>query len=366
MMKQTDFPTEQMPVIDPERGCCVTIGNFDGVHKGHQTLISHALEFARKVGMACVIVTFWPHPRLVLGKEHVPLMTRAARLEALQALQPDHVWEIPFNRLVAGLSPEDFVKQYLVPLSMRRLVVGHDFSLGKGRAGQPCILQGLGRAYGYTMEKIAYKPLRNAPRLSPLISAIGMSTFLQNYVLLAQTPDFVPFPMLLPDIDWLLEKFNYVLGPSDFFILVVSFTTMIGLMLWIRYTRMGKAMRATAQNRTMAMLLGIDANHIISVTFIVGSALAALGGVLIASHMGQINFGIGFLAGMKAFTAAVLGGIGSVPGAVLGGLTLGLAESFTTGYVAGNYEDVLAFCLLILILIFRPDGILGKHQVQKV
>ena len=221
-------------------------------------------------------------------------------------------------------------------------------------------------AYGYTMEKIAYKPLRNAPRLSPLISAIGMSTFLQNYVLLAQTPDFVPFPMLLPDIDWLLEKFNYVLGPSDFFILVVSFTTMIGLMLWIRYTRMGKAMRATAQNRTMAMLLGIDANHIISVTFIVGSALAALGGVLIASHMGQINFGIGFLAGMKAFTAAVLGGIGSGPGAVLGGLTLGLAESFTTGYVAGNYEDVLAFCLLILILIFRPDGILGKHQVQKV
>ena len=221
-------------------------------------------------------------------------------------------------------------------------------------------------AYGYTMEKIAYKPLRNAPRLSPLISAIGMSIFLQNYVLLAQTPDFVPFPMLLPDIDWLLEKFNYVLGPSDFFILVVSFTTMIGLMLWIRYTRMGKAMRSTAQNRTMAMLLGIDANHIISVTFIVGSALAALGGVLIASHMGQINFGIGFLAGMKAFTAAVLGGIGSVPGAVLGGLTLGLAESFTTGYVAGNYEDVLAFCLLILILIFRPDGILGKHQVQKV
>lgn len=155
MMKQTDFPTEQMPVIDPERGCCVTIGNFDGVHKGHQTLISHALEFARKVGMACVIVTFWPHPRLVLGKEHVPLMTRAARLEALQALQPDHVWEIPFNRLVAGLSPEDFVKQYLVPLSMRRLVVGHDFSLGKGRAGQPCILQGLGRAYGYTMEQLA-------------------------------------------------------------------------------------------------------------------------------------------------------------------------------------------------------------------
>ncbi len=221
-------------------------------------------------------------------------------------------------------------------------------------------------AYGFTMEKIAYKPLRGAPRLSPLISAIGMSTFLQNYVLLAQTPDFVPFPDLLPNIDPILEKIDYIVGPSSFFILVVSFTTMLALMLWIRFTRMGKAMRATAQNRTMAMLLGINSDHIISVTFIVGSALAALGGVLIASHMTQINYGIGFLAGMKAFTAAVLGGIGSVPGAVVGGLVLGLAESFTTGYVAGNYEDVLAFCLLIVILIFRPDGILGKRQVQKV
>ncbi len=221
-------------------------------------------------------------------------------------------------------------------------------------------------AYGYTMEKIAYKPLRSAPRLSPLISAIGMSTFLQNYVLLAQTPDFVPFPNLLPDIDPILEAVDYIVGPTNFFILVVSFITMVALMLWIRYTRMGKAMRATAQNRTMAMLLGINADHIISVTFIVGSALAAIGGVLIASHMTQINYGIGFLAGMKAFTAAVLGGIGSVPGAVVGGLVLGLAESFTTGYLAGNYEDVLSFCLLIVILIFRPDGILGRRQVQKV
>ena len=141
---------------------------------------------------------------------------------------------------------------------------------------------------------------------------------------------------------------------------------MLILVFWIRYTRTGKAMRATAQNRKMAMLLGINADSLISVTFIVGSALAALGGVLIASHMGQINFNIGFLAGMKAFTAAVLGGIGSVPGAVVGGLVLGIAESMTTGYLSGNYEDVLSFCLLILILIFRPDGILGKKQVQKV
>ena len=128
----------------------------------------------------------------------------------------------------------------------------------------------------------------------------------------------------------------------------------------------GKAMRATAQNRKMALLLGINADRIISLTFIVGSALAALGGVLIASHMGQVNFGIGFLAGLKAFTAAVLGGIGSIPGAMVGGLVLGIAESMTTGYLSGNYEDALAFALLILILIFRPDGILGKAKVQKV
>ena len=157
-----------------------------------------------------------------------------------------------------------------------------------------------------------------------------------------------------------------VMGPSDFLILVTSTLAMIALSLFIRFTRMGKAMRATAQNRKMALLLGINADRIISLTFIVGSALAALGGVLIASHMGQVNFGIGFLAGLKAFTAAVLGGIGSIPGAMVGGLVLGIAESLTTGYLSGNYEDSLAFGLLILILIFRPDGILGKAKVQKV
>ena len=220
-------------------------------------------------------------------------------------------------------------------------------------------------AYGYTMEKVAYKPLRGAPRLSPLISAIGMSIFLQNYVILAQTSDFVPFPRLLPDMEF-LDYFGNIMGPSDFMILATSTVAMVSLTLFIRYTRMGKAMRATAQNRKMALLLGIDADHIISLTFIIGSALAAVGGVLIASHMGQVNFAIGFLAGLKAFTAAVLGGIGSIPGAMLGGLVLGLCESYATGYFSGDYEDVLAFGILILILIFRPDGILGKPKVQKV
>ncbi|MDE5833031.1 MAG: branched-chain amino acid ABC transporter permease LivH [Desulfovibrio sp.] len=220
-------------------------------------------------------------------------------------------------------------------------------------------------AYGFTVEKIAYKPLRGAPRLSPLISAIGMSIFLQNYVLLAQTSDFVPFPRLLPPMEF-LEYIDYIMGPSDFLILIASALSMGALTLFIRFTKMGKAMRATAQNRKMALLLGINADRIISLTFVIGSALAALGGVLIASHMGQVNFGIGFIAGMKAFTAAVLGGIGSIPGAMVGGLTLGLAESYTTGYFSGNYEDILAFAILILILIFRPDGILGKAKVQKV
>ena len=220
-------------------------------------------------------------------------------------------------------------------------------------------------AYGYTIEKVAYKPLRHAPRLSPLISAIGMSIFLQNYVLLAQTSDFLPFPQLIDDFDF-LEPYADVIGTSDFVILVVSAVVMILLTLLIKYTRIGRAMRATAQDRTMAMLVGINVDRVISVTFIIGSALAAVGGVLIASHIGQINFYIGFIAGIKAFTAAVLGGIGSIPGAMLGGIVLGCTESFATGYVSSDYEDVFAFALLVLILIFRPSGILGRPETKKV
>ncbi|WP_448871847.1 branched-chain amino acid ABC transporter permease [Desulfobulbus propionicus] len=220
-------------------------------------------------------------------------------------------------------------------------------------------------AYGYTVERIAYRPLRGAPRLSPLISAIGMSIFLQNYVLLAQTPDFLPFPTLIADFA-LLEPYAAIIGSTDLTILVVSAVVMLLLMLLIRYTRTGKAMRATAQDRKMALLLGINVDRIISITFVIGSGLAALGGLLIASHVGQINFSIGFIAGIKAFTAAVLGGIGSIPGAVLGSYILGLTEAFATGYVSSDYEDVFAFSLLVLILIFRPAGLLGKATVEKV
>lgn len=220
-------------------------------------------------------------------------------------------------------------------------------------------------SYGYTVEKLAYKPLRNAPRLSPLISAIGMSIFLQNYVLLAQTSNFLPFPELIPEFAF-MEPISHIIGSSDLVILLTTTVAMIGLTMLIKFTRIGKAMRATAQDKKMAMLVGINVNRIISATFIIGSALAALGGLLIASHIGQINFFIGFIAGIKAFTAAVLGGIGSVPGAVLGSFILGLTESFATGYVSSDYEDVFAFSLLVLILIFRPAGILGKATIEKV
>ncbi len=220
-------------------------------------------------------------------------------------------------------------------------------------------------AYGYTVEKLAYKPLRHAPRLSPLISAIGMSIFLQNYVLLAQTSDFLPFPALIPDFAF-MEPVAHIVGTSDLVILVTTAVIMILLTLFIKFTRIGKAMRATAQDRTMAMLVGVNVNQVISATFITGSALAAIGGLLVASHIGQINFFIGFIAGIKAFTAAVLGGIGSIPGAVLGSLILGLTESFATGYVSSDYEDVFAFSLLVLILIFRPSGLLGKATTDKV
>jgi len=220
-------------------------------------------------------------------------------------------------------------------------------------------------AYGYTMEKIAYKPLRNAPRLSALISAIGMSYFLQNYVLLAQTSDFVSFPKLIPKFSFLAGVSNLV-SSTQVIIFAVTTVVMILLTLLIKFTKIGKAMRATAQDKTMALLVGININKVIAVTFIIGSSMAAIGGVLISSHVGQINFYIGFIAGIKAFVAAVLGGIGSIPGAVLGSFVLGLTESFGTGYISSDYEDVFAFIILVLILIFRPSGLLGRSQKEKI
>jgi len=220
-------------------------------------------------------------------------------------------------------------------------------------------------AHGATMERIAYRPLRQAPRLTALISAIGMSLILQNYVRLAQTSDFLSFRSMIPDIPWLTPGVSPI-TTTQLTIVVTTVVVMISLTLFIRFTKMGKAMRAAAQDRIMAQLVGIDMNRVATYTFVIGSVTAAIGGVLIANHMGQINFYIGFLAGIKAFVAAVLGGIGSIPGAVLGSFVLGMAESFGAGYISSAYEDAFAFIILIIVLIFKPSGLLGRNEVEKV
>jgi len=220
-------------------------------------------------------------------------------------------------------------------------------------------------AYGYTVEKLAYKSLRQAPRLSVLISAIGMSLFLQNYVLLAQTSNFLPFPNLLPQFQ-ITGFFQGILTSSQLIIFATTGIVMVILTILIKYTTIGKSMRATSQDRIMATLVGINVNKVISATFIIGSFTAALGGTLISSFTGQINFYVGFIAGIKAFVAAVLGGIGSIPGAVLGSLVLGMTEAYAAGYISSVYEDVFAFVILVLILIFKPSGLLGRPETQKV
>src|SRR3972149_7370562 len=220
-------------------------------------------------------------------------------------------------------------------------------------------------AYGFTVEKIAYKPLRQAPRLSPLISAVGMSIFLQNYVLLAQTSDFPPFPNLIPDIPF-LERLSPLMAPTEVVIVLTTAFIMIILTFLVKFTRMGKAMRATAQDRNMAMLLGVNVNRVISHTFIIGSSLAAVGGILIASHVGRINFYIGFIAGIKAFTAAVLGGIGSIPGAVIGGLILGWTESFATGYISSDLSFEYLSMNFSLNSMFSAYGFFASFSMQKL
>lgn len=154
-MSETSLHDTGMPAIDPARGCGVTIGNFDGVHLGHRTLIERIIGFCRKVGMPCVVITFHPHPRLLLGMEHTPLMTREDRLSTIASLNPDFIWEIPFTRRLAGMTHEEFIRRHLAPLQMRRLLIGHDFSLGKDRRGQFVDLQNLGRAFNYTVEQLA-------------------------------------------------------------------------------------------------------------------------------------------------------------------------------------------------------------------
>jgi len=219
-------------------------------------------------------------------------------------------------------------------------------------------------SYGFTIEKIAYKPLRDAPRLSPLISAIGVSIFLQNYVMLAQGAKEEVFKSIFgaSGFSLLSARVTYLQAA----IVVVSWVMMLLLQTFVMKTKTGKAMRAVAQDKTMASLLGINIDRIISLTFIIGSGLAAVAGLMVAMYYGLVNYFIGYVAGMKAFTAAVLGGIGSVPGAMFGGLILGLVESLGASYISSEYKDAYAFIILIIILLVKPEGLLGKTAEEKI
>ncbi len=222
--------------------------------------------------------------------------------------------------------------------------------------------------YGYAIERFAYRPLRGGPRLVPLISAIGMSIFLQTYVAIGQGARDISVPVLISgSIDFHLGgSFDVTVPHSRILIVAVTLALMVALTLFIARSRMGRACRACAQDMQMARLLGIDTDRVVSFTFVLGAMLAAVGGVLIGLTIGKLNPFIGFVAGIKAFTAAVLGGIGSIPGAMLGGMLLGLAETFASGYMPADYKDIVAFGLLVLVLLFRPTGLLGKPDVEKV
>lgn len=219
-------------------------------------------------------------------------------------------------------------------------------------------------AYGAVIERVAYRPLRNAPKLAPLISAVGMSIILQNFVMLAQGKEYKNLPPQLPSQG--VSFFGANVSPAQVFILTASILIMVVLHLFVAKTRLGKAMRATSQDRVMAGLVGININQVISITFMIGSSLAALAGVMVTLYYGVVHFFMGYLAGIKAFTAAVLGGIGSIPGAMLGGFMLGLIENFGASYISSVYKDAFAFLVLIITLIIRPAGLLGQKAVDKV
>ena len=214
------------------------------------------------------------------------------------------------------------------------------------------------------IEKVAYAPLRRAPRLAPLISAIGMSIALQNAVLLWRN-DFLAFPAVFPQAR--LNFGFFQLSLIQVVILLSSVAMMAGLWLFVNYTRLGQAIRACSQDREAAELMGIPVNRMISLTFFIGAVLAGAAGILYSLYYGSIKYNMGFVPGMKAFTAAVLGGIGNVPGAMLGGLLLGISEAWGAAFLPeAEWKDVFAFAILIIVLVIRPSGILGERTAEKV
>ncbi|MCX7892058.1 MAG: branched-chain amino acid ABC transporter permease [Burkholderiales bacterium] len=224
---------------------------------------------------------------------------------------------------------------------------------------------------GYTIERVAYRPLRNAPRLAPLITAIGVSIVLQNVALLVWGRSYHPWPPILPTTPHTFLGAN--ITDLQIFIVAGAAAIMAGLTLLVNKTKLGRAMRATAENPAVAGLMGVNVNVIISITFVIGAALGAVAGVMVSANYQIAHYYMGFILGLKAFTAAVLGGIGNLAGAMLGGLLLGLIESLGAGYIGdltggflgSHYQDVFAFFVLILVLVFRPSGLVGERVAER-
>ncbi|HZB62714.1 MAG TPA: branched-chain amino acid ABC transporter permease LivH [Microvirga sp.] len=223
--------------------------------------------------------------------------------------------------------------------------------------------------WGWAIERIAYRPLRGSFRLAPLISAIGVSIFLSNFVQVAQGARNKPTPPMVGDVIVLFQGasgYNVALSYKQIIIMVVTAVLLTIFWYLVQKTSLGRAQRACEQDRKMAALLGINVDRTISLTFVIGAALAAVAGTMYLLYYGVVSFNDGFVPGVKAFTAAVLGGIGSLPGAVLGGLIIGLIETFWSAYFSIEYKDVAAFSILAIVLIFMPSGILGRPEVEKV
>ena len=226
-------------------------------------------------------------------------------------------------------------------------------------------------AVGYTMELVAYRPLRRAPRLAPLITAIGLSIVLQQVAVILWGTSYVKFPAVLDHTP--INIMGAVVTKIQILIVVLCFAIMIGMLAVVNKTKLGRAMRSTSQKPDVARLMGVNVNWVISITFMLGSGLGAIAGVMHAANYDQIHYTSGFMVGLKAFSAAVLGGIGNLTGAVVGGLVLGIAESFfagtissiTNGFLGSNYQDIFSFFVLIMVLVFRPSGLLGEKQADR-
>jgi branched-chain amino acid transport system permease protein len=222
--------------------------------------------------------------------------------------------------------------------------------------------------WGWAVERLAYRPLRGSFRLAPLISAIGVSIFLSNFVQVTQGARNKPTPPMVPDVIPLFERNGYVVALSYKQIIIMGVTAICLTVFWyiVQKTSLGRAQRACEQDRKMAALVGIDVDRTVSLTFVMGAALAAVAGTMYLLYYGVVNFNDGFVPGVKAFTAAVLGGIGSLPGAVIGGLIIGLIETMWSAYFSIEYKDVAAFSILVIVLILMPSGLLGRPEVEKV